>query len=97
MAEEQSAGRHKAGAFDIRNVIGMLMAIYGLILLLMGIFADPELDKTDGVNANLWAGILLLVVGVVFIGWSRLRPIRVPEQVEPPETDATRPSPRRKE
>ena len=97
MAEEQSAGQRKAGAFDIRNVIGMLMAIYGVILLLMGIFADPELDKTDGVNANLWAGIVLIVVGVVFVAWSRLRPIKVPEQVEPPETDPTRPSPRRTE
>lgn len=97
MAEEQSAGQHKAGAFDIRNVIGVLLTIYGVILLLMGIFADPELDKTDGVNANLWAGLLLLVVGIIFIAWSRLRPIKVPEHVEAPETDPTRPAPHRKE
>ena len=29
-----------AGALDIRNIIGVLLAIYGVILLLMGIFGD---------------------------------------------------------
>ena len=37
-----------AGAFDIRNIIGSLLGIYGVILLLAGLFADPELEKTGG-------------------------------------------------
>ncbi len=71
--------RHTAGVLDIRNIIGALLGGYGVILLLMGIFADPETEKTGGVNANLWAGIVLLVVGVVFLSWARLRPVKVPE------------------
>lgn len=61
--------------FDIRNVIGSLLAVYGIILLLMGLFGDPEVDKTGGPNANLWAGIVLLVIGAVFIAWGALRPV----------------------
>lgn len=31
-----------AGAFDIRNFIGMLLGLYGIILTLMGLFGDKE-------------------------------------------------------
>jgi hypothetical protein len=68
--------------FDIRNVIGSLLAVYGVILLLMGLFGDPEVDKTGGPNANLWAGIALLVVGAAFIAWGVLRPV-VPDAPHP--------------
>ena len=88
--------QHSAGAFDIRNVIGLLLTTYGVILTLMGLFADPETEKTGGPNANLWAGILLLVVGLGFIAWARLRPVKVPEHVEPVPDDPTRPAPKRK-
>lgn len=73
---------HKAGVFDVRTVIGSLLAIYGVILTLLGLFADPRLDLTGGVNANLWAGIALLVVGVAFLVWARLRPVIVNEPQE---------------
>ena len=73
------ADTHRAGLFDIRTIIGALMGVYGLILLLMGLFGDPETDKTGGTNANLWAGLAMLVVAVVFLAWARLRPLRVPE------------------
>ena len=71
--------KHTAGAFDIRNIIGGLIGLYGVILTLMGIFGDKELDKTGGVNANLWAGLGMLVVGLGFLTWARLRPVVVPE------------------
>jgi len=69
-----------AGLFDIRNVIGALLAVYGVVLVLLGIFGDTEPDKTGDVNANLWAGIVLLVVGVVFLAWARWRPVVVDEE-----------------
>ncbi|MBB6628289.1 hypothetical protein H5V45_13260 [Nocardioides sp. KIGAM211] len=71
--------KHTAGALDIRNIIGAVLGIYGVILLGMGLFGDTETEKTGGVNANLWAGIALLVVGVGFLAWARIRPVVVPD------------------
>jgi hypothetical protein len=73
------SNKHTAGAFDIRNIIGGLIGLYGIILTLMGLFGDKELDKTGGVNANLWAGLAMLVFGAAFLAWARLRPVVVPE------------------
>ncbi|KGN38116.1 hypothetical protein [Knoellia subterranea] len=85
-----------AGAFDIRNFIGMLLGLYGIILTLMGLFGDKELDKTGGVNANLWTGLALIVVSAGFMTWARLKPTVVPEEVERAADDHTRPAPRNK-
>ena len=93
---DAAAAPHKARAFDIRNIIGALMGLYGVILTLAGLFGDPELEKTGGVNANLWTGLALIAVAAVFIGWARLRPIVVPADVERPDDDPTRPAPQRK-
>jgi hypothetical protein len=82
--------QHTAGALDIRNIIGGLLSAYGLILLLMGLFGDKSLDKTGDVNANLWAGLALLAVGIGFMVWARLRPVVVPDHVESSDTEPPR-------
>jgi len=79
---KRTGSGHTAGLLDIRNIIGGLLGIYGVILTLLGIFADPQEDKTGGVNANLWAGIALLVAASIFIAWAKLRPVVVPDEVE---------------
>ena len=68
-----------AGAFDIRNFIGTLLGLFGLVLVAMGLFAfgPEEAAKTDGLNANLWAGLAMVLVAVLFIVWTRLDPIRM--------------------
>jgi hypothetical protein len=79
--------KHTAGALDIRNIIGGLLGVYGVILVLMGIFGDKQYEKTGDVNANLWAGLVMVGMAVVFLVWARLRPIVVPDHVEPPDPD----------
>jgi hypothetical protein len=79
---------HTAGIFDIRNIIGALLAVDGLILLLAGLFADTEEEKTGGINANLWSGLALLVVGIAFLAWARVRPVVVPDDFEADDDDA---------
>ena len=83
------AEKKTAGAFDIRSIIGLLLGAYGVILTLMGLVGDAETDKTGGVNANLWAGLVLLVVGIGFVAWARLKPIVVPDDVDADEVGAS--------
>jgi len=78
----EKSEKKTAGAFDVRNIIGMLLTAYGVILTLMGLFGDTGEDKTGGVNANLWAGLGLLVVGLGFLAWAKLKPIVVPDDVD---------------
>ncbi|WP_025777354.1 hypothetical protein [Brevibacterium sp. VCM10] len=76
-----------AGAFDVRNFIGALLAIFGIILTIAGFvgFTPDEAERTGGVDANLWTGIGLVVAAAVFLIWARLRPLRI---VETPDDDA---------
>jgi glucose uptake protein GlcU len=84
-----SNARHSAGAFDIRNVIAALFGFYGIVLIIMGLVADSPADraKTGDVNANLWAGIAMVVVAVVFVVWTRLRPVIIERRPEEPADD----------
>jgi hypothetical protein len=75
----QQPRAHRAGAFDVRNVIAGLIGFYGLVLVVVGIVGDSEAEqaKTGGVDANLWAGLAMLVFAIAFALWSRLRPVVV--------------------
>jgi predicted anti-sigma-YlaC factor YlaD len=79
-----SERQHTAGAFDIRTLIALLIGIYGVILLIVGIVnsSDSDLEKSDGVNINLWTGIALIVVAAGFQAWAMLRPVIVPSEQE---------------
>jgi uncharacterized membrane protein YidH (DUF202 family) len=69
--------KHTAGAYDVRTVIAGLIGLYGIVLTIMGLVDNNEADraKTGDVNANLWAGIVMIVVALVFAVWLRLRPV----------------------
>lgn len=76
--------KKRAGLFDIRVVIGALLGIYGVVLVLLGLFnaSDAELAKSDNLNINLWGGLGMLVVALAFGAWARLRPIVVPVETD---------------
>jgi len=75
-AEPKSAA---AKLFDLRVLIGALFTFYGLVLIVAGVLAtSAELHKASEVNINLWMGFGMLVVGLVFLGWWRLKPLRPP-------------------
>ena len=79
MSTPEQGTKHTAGAFDVRNVIAALIGFYGVVLVIMGLVdrSEEALEKAGGVNANLWAGIAMVVVAAGFALWSRLRPIIV--------------------
>lgn len=94
----ETTTKKTSGALDVRNIIGALLTAYGVILLPMGLFGSAEPASPDApagggdINANLWAGLALLVVGLGFIAWWRLRPIVVPDDVRD-QKDVERPDP----
>ena len=81
----------KAGAFDIRTFIALLMGIYGVVLVLMGLFGttDEELAKAEGFNVNLWAGAGMVLTAIALQVWATLRPVVVAVD---PEDEAGRQS-----
>jgi hypothetical protein len=77
-----------AKLFDIRLMIGGLFVVYGVALTIYGFFtSDAELQKAAGININLWLGLGMLVLGLLFLLWRRLDPV---VHVEPNPTDAPR-------
>jgi hypothetical protein len=86
-AEARDRATGMASLFDLRMVIGGLLALYGVILTVMGVFAsDDAKAKAAGININLWAGLVILAGGAVFLAWVALRPLRA-EDVQQADTD----------
>ena len=54
---------------DIRWPIGIIFAIYGLILIVSGALSAPAIfERSLGVNINLWWGAAMLVFGFFMAG-----------------------------
>lgn len=65
-----------ARLFDVRTVIGGLFVIYGLLIGSAGIAPSEEsLRKAQGVDINLWTGLGMLVLGLSFLLWLKMRPL----------------------
>ncbi|MBE9376274.1 hypothetical protein IQ251_17635 [Saccharopolyspora sp. HNM0983] len=80
MTDDKPRSGHTAGAFDVRTVIALLFAIYGAVLVVVGLVEpQAEVDKTAGMNINLWSGAAMLVFAGSFFLWAWLRPVVVPE------------------
>jgi hypothetical protein len=68
--------------FDLRSVIGLLFVVYGIVLTIVGIIGEtPEqIAKSGGLALNLWTGLVMLVVGILFYVWAFMKPPLPPEQ-----------------
>jgi hypothetical protein len=65
-----------ARLFDVRRLIGGLFVIYGVILVVLGLGeSDASIEKSAGVNVNLYAGLGMLALGLLFLAWAFLRPL----------------------
>ncbi|HEX7536909.1 MAG TPA: hypothetical protein VF391_07880 [Dermatophilaceae bacterium] len=87
MSKEQSdtpvSGASKL--FDLRALIGGLFTFYGVVLTVVGLLASEAAKaKAAGININLWMGLGMLALGVFFLLWWRLRPLR---HEPPPPSD----------
>jgi uncharacterized membrane protein len=71
----------KVSLFDVRNIVGALMFLYGVVLFIASFTtSDADKAKADGVNANLWVGLVLLVFGALMVAWAITRPIVVDQE-----------------
>jgi len=53
---------------DIRLPIGMLFTIFGIMLIVFGVFSNPSLyAQSLGINVNLIWGVVLLVFGAIML------------------------------
>jgi hypothetical protein len=81
--EEEARAARLANRFDIRRLIGGVFLLYGVVLLILGIFGSSHVkNKAAGINIDLWAGLGMLVFAALMIAWALLRPV----EPEPPET-----------
>ncbi|MFJ9179571.1 hypothetical protein [Streptomyces sp. NPDC102360] len=68
-----------ARLFDVRRIIGGLFVVYGVIVTIAGFTAsDADLKKAQDININLWTGIGMLLLGIFFLAWMKLRPTEPP-------------------
>lgn len=68
-----------AQLFDIRRIIGFLFTLYGVIVGIVGITdSDQAINKAQGININLWTGVSMLVLGLLFLLWLKLSPTPPP-------------------
>jgi len=84
---DAASARRAANIFDLRRIIGGLFVVYGVILFVLGLGAsDAEIDKAAGWNLNLWVGVAMIVVGVLFVVWAFALPLAEElEGDEPPQ------------
>jgi hypothetical protein len=92
LIDESEAAEVDHGAarnlFDLRTIIGGLFTLYGVFLTIYGIFdSQADVQKAAGVRINLWTGLGMLVLGLSFLLWVKLRPLTVEEIVEAQHED----------
>jgi hypothetical protein len=75
--------------FDLRWILAFLFAVYGIVVTLMGLLAHAKTYTASGqnvnINVNLWTGIPMLVLAILFGLWAVLRPTVVPTSQPTPD------------
>jgi hypothetical protein len=75
-ADFKNAGDRSNKLFDLRFLIGGLFTLYGVMVGGAGLFdSAADLRKSDGMRINLWTGIGMLVLGLLFLLWAFMRPV----------------------
>ena len=75
-ATDSAREAQAANLFDLRRIIGGLFLIYGVILTVLGLGeSDASIAKSADININLYAGLGMLFVGILFLAWAFARPL----------------------
>ena len=75
-ATDSAREAQAANVFDLRRILAGMFVLYGVLLTVLGIFDSPEeVEKAAGVRINLWTGLAMIVVGLLFLAWALWRPL----------------------
>ena len=61
---------------DIKIPIGGMFTILGLLLAIFGLATNGDVvlyERSLDININLWTGLVMLVVGILFLSTSKFR------------------------
>src|SRR3954463_14175125 len=84
----ESSAELMAKLFDLRSFTGALFLIFGVIVTIVGLGAsDADIQKGAGINLSPIIGIIMLVVGAIFILWLLARPRELLQGHEVTEDD----------
>lgn len=77
VAEDEHEHSAAHSLFDLRWLIAGLFTLYGVVLIVIGIFdSAEEVKKANGIRINVWTGLGMLILGLLFTLWSWWRPLR---------------------
>jgi hypothetical protein len=69
---------------DLRLPLGLMFTIFGALLTLFGLISDQAVyQQSLGINVNLWWGLVLLLFGLVMLGFA-LRAGKARHEGRPP-------------
>lgn len=56
---------------DLRLPLGLMFSVFGAMLVVFGLTSDrAKYVRSLGINVNLWWGLVLLVFGLVVLGFA---------------------------
>jgi formate-dependent nitrite reductase membrane component NrfD len=65
-------------ALDLRRIIAYLFFVYGIILTITGALdGHAAIVKAQGVRINLWVGLGMIGIGLIFLIWELAKPLPV--------------------
>ena len=57
---------------DIRQPIGLLFSVFGVLLIAFGLFSNHAIyARSLDINVNLWWGLVMLAFGAIMLWLSR--------------------------
>jgi hypothetical protein len=63
-------------ALDLRRIIAYLFLVYGVILTIAGAVDNhAAIVKAQGVRINLWTGLGMIGIGLIFLAWEITKPL----------------------
>lgn len=62
---QSTKGSGESHTMSIATTIGATIALIGLVMLLYGLFGHADFSRSDGINVDLWWGLLMVVFGLL--------------------------------